>query len=229
MRSDQGGATFCHGGLDLYLPSGFRLELGVVRRGTTLAERLKTCGYKCLFDSCAPSTDREITVAVSQTAEYALRAVIRLAQHPGEAQTTQQLAEATLVPQSYLPKVLQPLARAGVVSAQRGSHGGYTLSRNPSSLSVLDVVNCVDPFRRIDHCPGKHADESHRLCGLHQLLDDELADTERRYRGTTIEQLLHPPGDIPPLCVAEPDREPTIKNGHSACDSTNATSISRTE
>jgi Rrf2 family nitric oxide-sensitive transcriptional repressor len=135
-------------------------------------------------------------VSVSQTAEYALRAVVRLAQQPGVAQTTQQLADATRVPQSYLPKVLQPLARAGIVIAQRGSHGGYSLHADPKVLSVMDVIACVDPVRRIDTCPGRDAIDGAALCALHQLLDADLAASEARFRETNIQQLL-PASDSP--------------------------------
>lgn len=147
-------------------------------------------------------------MSVSQTAEYALRAVVRLAQQPGVAQTTQQLAEATRVPQSYLPKVLQPLARAGIVIAQRGSHGGYSLHADPKTLSVMDVIACVDPVRRIDTCPGRDAIDGAALCALHHLLDADLAASEARFREATIQQLL-PQGEVPlqdasPVAVVEP-------------------------
>ncbi len=145
-------------------------------------------------------------MAVSQTAEYALRAVICLARHK-EAQTTQHIAECTGVPQSYLPKVLQPLTRSNLVSAQRGVRGGYTLERKADELSVLEVVNCVDPVGRIKTCPG-HPDgpdvavgEGQGLCPLHQLLDDVLAATERRFAETTIDQLAYDADGSPTLCV----------------------------
>ncbi len=168
-------------------------------------------------------------MSVSQTAEYALRAVIQLAQRPQAAQTTQQLADATMVPQSYLPKVLQPLTRTGMVSAQRGSNGGYRLNRDPRALSVLEVVNCVDPVRRIKQCPVMQKEAGSKLCGLHQLLDDELADTERRYKTTTIYELLHSASEVPPLCVAQPTDLQGSTNGHSSPETSTESSISTTE
>ena len=137
---------------------------------------------------------------VTQTAEYALRAVIRLAQDRDASQTTKQLAESTRVPQSYLPKVLQPLTRAGIVSAQRGSHGGYRLERDPSLLSVLDVVQCVDPMCRIEKCPLNRSDHKAQLCALHQLLDDTIATTLENFGRFTIEEMLASPGKREPLC-----------------------------
>ena len=57
---------------------------------------------------------------ISQTAEYALRAVISLARDPSTAQTTRQIAASTHVPAGYLSKVLQALGRAEIVVSQRG-------------------------------------------------------------------------------------------------------------
>ena len=60
----------------------------------------------------------------SQTVEYALRAVVHLATKTPEAQTTDQIAQATRVPRAYLSKVLQGLARGGIVQSTRGLGGG---------------------------------------------------------------------------------------------------------
>ncbi|HJT76483.1 MAG TPA: Rrf2 family transcriptional regulator [Gemmataceae bacterium] len=144
----------------------------------------------------------------SQTAEYALRAVVYLASRSGAAQTTQQVAEATKVPAGYLSKVLQGLARAGVVHAQRGLHGGFTLALPPERLTVLDVLQAVDPIRRIDSCPlGLKGHVN--LCPLHRRLDHALAMVEEALRSSTIAELLTEPDrrkGIPiPLCSVEED------------------------
>ena len=139
-------------------------------------------------------------MSVSQTAEYALRAVVWLAQNPGEPQTTQQLAEGTQVSVSYLPKVLQPLGRAGILTSQRGINGGYSLDRDPEGLTVLEIISCVDPITRIHRCPLKLATHTGGLCPLHKMLDDSIADTERRFAETTIADLLRRDTGLKPLC-----------------------------
>jgi Rrf2 family protein len=85
----------------------------------------------------------------SQTAEYALRAVVVLAGDPEKPWTAQEIAAHSLVPQDYLVKVLQALAKQGLVTAQRGRGGGYVLRRPPRGITVLDVINAVDTIRRI--------------------------------------------------------------------------------
>ncbi len=126
----------------------------------------------------------------SQTAEYALRAMVHLAADPELAQTTQQIAERTKVPLNYLSKLLQILRRAGLVDARRGVGGGFALSRDPATISVLDVLNVIDPLERIHTCPlglPEHADE---LCGMHRCLDEALAHLEKTFASTMIADLV---------------------------------------
>ena len=139
---------------------------------------------------------------LSQTAEYALRAVVHLSNSPGEAIAGPQLAQFTQVPAHYLSKVMQSLARGGLVDAQRGKRGGFTLTRSPEEISILDVINAVDPLRRIRACPlGLKGHE--RLCPLHRRLDDAIAHVERVFAETKIAELTRGTG-IKPLCeIAE--------------------------
>ncbi len=137
---------------------------------------------------------------ISQTAEYALRAIAHLASQPAVAQTTQQIADTTHVPPPYLSKVLQALARAGLIRSQRGLHGGFHLVKDPETLTVYDVVQAVDPLRRITTCPlGLKAHGTH-LCPLHRRLDDALSLVEQSFRDSTMADLLREPNTSKPLC-----------------------------
>lgn len=141
---------------------------------------------------------------ISQTAEYALRAVVYLGSQTGRPTTTQRIAAATQVPVGYLSKVLQSLGKAGLVEAQRGLRGGYVLARPTDELTVLDVINSVDPLQRIEGCPLGLQTHGEGLCSLHRCLDSGIAQVESLYRGTTIEQLLQEQGaDRSPLCDSE--------------------------
>ena len=137
---------------------------------------------------------------ISQTAEYALRAVAHLAGQTAGVQTTQQIAETTRVPLPYLSKVLQALARGGLIHSQRGLHGGFTLLKSPEALSVYDVVQAVDPLQRITTCPLGLAAHGTHLCPLHRRLDDALSQVEQAFRESTIADLLREPSTSKPLC-----------------------------
>ncbi|MCA9189606.1 MAG: Rrf2 family transcriptional regulator [Pirellulaceae bacterium] len=134
---------------------------------------------------------------ISQTAEYALRAIVYLADQE-MPQTNAQIAEVAQIPVGYLAKVMQMLSRAGLVNAQRGLRGGFTLAHDPQVLTVLTVVNAVDPIRRFHECPlGLHGIN---LCPLHRSLDDAGQKVEQAFGDTTIADLLSVPQRRKPLC-----------------------------
>lgn len=137
---------------------------------------------------------------ISQTVEYALRAVVYLADQGGEPRTVGEIAAVTHVPVAYLAKVLQELARAGLVASRRGLGGGFTLARAPAALTIWDVAEAVDPLQRIRSCPlGLDAHRT-RLCPLHRRLDDAMAEVERAFRATTVAEVLAEPSASKPLC-----------------------------
>ena len=136
----------------------------------------------------------------SQTVEYALRAVVHLADHAPAPRTTEQIAEATLVPQAYLSKVIQSLRRSEILQSRRGIGGGVSLAKAPEELTILEVVNAVEPIGRIRECPlGLKAHGVH-LCPLHKRMDNALAMVEEAFAKTTLAELLAEPTNSHPLC-----------------------------
>jgi Rrf2 family nitric oxide-sensitive transcriptional repressor len=136
----------------------------------------------------------------SQTVEYALRAVVHLADQAPSPRTTEQIALATLVPKAYLSKVLQGLCHAGIVQSKRGLRGGMVLTKSPAELTILEVVNAVEPIGRIRECPLGLISHGVRLCPLHRRLDSALAMVENAFQGTTLAEILAEPTQSHPLC-----------------------------
>lgn len=137
---------------------------------------------------------------LSQTCEYALRAVTCLAHHPGEFVTASDLAAATSVPSDYLSKVLQQLAAAKVVQGRRGVGGGYRLARDPEDITLLDIVDAMGVFQRLRSCPT-HQDESRGLCPLHKTVDLAVEAAESVFRNKTLADMLKESADGGRLCV----------------------------
>ncbi len=137
---------------------------------------------------------------ISQTVEYALRAVVYLAAEAPGHRTTEQIAKATRVPAAYLSKVLQSLARAKIVVSRRGIGGGMTLAHGPADLTILAVVNAVEPIQRIRSCPLGLAAHGVRLCPLHRRLDAALESVERAFGETTLAEVVAEPTKSRPLC-----------------------------
>ena len=147
----------------------------------------------------------------SDTVEYALRAIIHLAHEAPAARTTAQIAEATRVPKDYLSKILQNLAKKGIVQTQRGVGGGISLARRPDELTILDVVNAVEPIKRFRTCPLNLPNHGANLCPLHRRLDDAMATVEEAFRGSTLAEVLADPSSTSvPLCDGS-GAAPTLK------------------
>jgi Rrf2 family protein len=119
--------------------------------------------------------------------------------------TTQQIAAQTQVPAGYLSKVLQSLARAGLVEGQRGVGGGFVLARPAAQIRALEVINAVDPVRRIERCPLGRPDHEHRMCPLHRRLDLGIALLEQVFGQTTIDELLEDLDPARSLCAVAAD------------------------
>jgi Rrf2 family protein len=83
-------------------------------------------------------------VRVSARADYAVRALAELAARSGESITAESIARAQGVPLKFLLGILGELRRAGLVRSQRGPAGGYLLDRDPSSITIADVMRAVD-------------------------------------------------------------------------------------
>ena len=136
---------------------------------------------------------------LSKTAEYALRVAVCLAQSPDKLAAADELAEVTKIPRRYLHKVVQDLARDGLVRSQPGPGGGYSIAKSPKQITILNVVNAVAPLERIRHCPLGLTSHT-RLCPLHRELDKVYAETEKAFARVTLDQLLRSTSAIVPLC-----------------------------
>lgn len=140
---------------------------------------------------------------LSQTVEYALRAVVVLAKSQGSSRTVAEVAAQTGVPPEYLSKIMGGMVRTGLVQAQRGRGGGFLLARAPEELSVLDVVSAVDPIRRIRRCPLGLAEHRSQLCSLHRTIDEAMDTMERALAAATIASLLGEAPENSPLCDSQ--------------------------
>lgn len=90
---------------------------------------------------------------LSKKADYALIAMKHLALRPDQAASSaREIAEQYDIPVELMAKVLQRLAREGLLASHQGTRGGYQLSRSPSAISVADVIQAVDGPLTVTAC-----------------------------------------------------------------------------
>ncbi|MGK2962217.1 MAG: RrF2 family transcriptional regulator [Gemmatimonadaceae bacterium] len=90
---------------------------------------------------------------LSQTSDYALRAVLVLArEYERRSLRADEIARATGAPANYLSKTLNALAKAGVLKSARGPQGGFSLAIPPESLSLARVIDCFETRKPHTQC-----------------------------------------------------------------------------
>jgi len=96
---------------------------------------------------------------LSKKADYGLIALKYLALHNGGASSSaSDIAEIYGISAPLLAKVLQKLAKHGLVAARHGSSGGYTLARHPSLITALDAIRAIDGPLFITSCVTAHGE-----------------------------------------------------------------------
>lgn len=129
---------------------------------------------------------------LSDTAEYALRAVLYIAQRHEEGPVrAEQAAEALHVPRNYLSKILHVLAKEGVLSSTRGPQGGFRLGVPAARLRLFQIVQPFDSLEPRRTCLlGRPECSDRNPCTAHERwkgISDQVAGF---FRGTTVAALL---------------------------------------
>ena len=90
---------------------------------------------------------------LTKKADYGLMALKYLAEHTDEASlSAKDIAEAYHIPPQLLAKILQLLAREGLLRSHAGMNGGYTLSRQPQNITAFEVIRIIDGPLFITSC-----------------------------------------------------------------------------
>ena len=127
---------------------------------------------------------------LTQTVEYALRIAVCLAESDPQPQTADDLARVTHVPRAYLAKVVQSMVRGGTARSKRGVGGGVALAKSPSSLTLLDVINSVEPIKRMGCEPVGSKGRSAGLSGLNRRFENGIVAVEHIFAESTLADIV---------------------------------------
>lgn len=106
----------------------------------------------------------------SNAGKYGLRAVLYLAVYATKDQKigVDHIAEALEVPRHFLAKILQQLAKAGIVTSVKGPHGGFYCSEENLSVKMQAVIECIEGKNVVAECVlGLKSCSAKRPCPLH--------------------------------------------------------------
>ncbi|MFQ6099332.1 MAG: RrF2 family transcriptional regulator [Armatimonadota bacterium] len=112
---------------------------------------------------------------VSEAASLALHSMVALARSAERPLPTHRIAEAFDVSEAHLSKVLQRLARVGLVKSIRGPKGGFVLAKPATEISLRDVYEAIDGPLTPTHCLFDDPVCDHEQC----IFGDQLVQSSR--------------------------------------------------
>ncbi len=108
---------------------------------------------------------------LTRHADYAIRVMVDLASHPpGAVFPRSRISERQDVPPAYLAKIVQSLARAGLVRTRAGARGGISLGLPPGAVTLRRVIEAVEGPIELNRCvlePGECPRD--RFCPVHPV------------------------------------------------------------
>jgi Rrf2 family protein len=131
---------------------------------------------------------------LSKKVEYGLMALRHMAMKPiGQMFTAKEIAAQYDIPYELLAKVLQKLAKAGLVSSMQGVHGGYSLMQRPNEVRISRIINIIEDEKpTITGCyaEGGESCSIFNACTIRKPLEKVQHNLNILFENTTLEQII---------------------------------------
>lgn len=129
---------------------------------------------------------------LTRQGDYAIRTVLHLALHRQIVHATREIAVTQDIPEAFLNKIVQSLAKAGLVNTFRGARGGIKLAKLPGEITMLDVIEAVEGPLTISKCLVE-ADicPNNGVCPVHQVWDEIRSKMVEDLRNTSFQKLVN--------------------------------------
>ncbi|MFA8433933.1 MAG: Rrf2 family transcriptional regulator [Marinifilaceae bacterium] len=135
---------------------------------------------------------------LSNTCKYAIRSVIYLAINSQEGKKIgiKRISEDLEIPTPFLGKILQSLARQKLLTSTKGPHGGFGLGKDPSEITLMNIVEIVDGLDMFENCligmrPCKTDTNKQAPCPVHNQFAEIRQQMYTLFNDRTIEQLIN--------------------------------------
>ena len=132
---------------------------------------------------------------ITRAGEYGVLGLLCLARREaGQVVMIDEVSREEQIPRSFLAKIFQSLARAGLVRSNRGTGGGFALAKPPGEITTLDIIEAIEGRIAFQRCLEAPADCPHSggcpLCGLFSQAQTQVRDVFAR---TTLADLMKTP------------------------------------
>ena len=126
----------------------------------------------------------------SNACEYAIRAMTYLARNPSALHLAREIAEEEEIPYYFLSKILQNLARDGLLKSTKGRGGGFELAKKPESIKLYDIKVSIDGDVDLYECAvGLAKCNDRQPCPLHDTFKPLRERIKRYLKETSLSEM----------------------------------------
>ena len=132
---------------------------------------------------------------LTRGSDYGLRGMLYMARQPlGQVCLVSQVAAAEELPESYLAKIFQDLARGRLLISHRGAKGGFSLVDDPQEINLLQIIEAVEGPIALAPCLDiREGCDRVNLCEIYDALDSAQAQMISVLESTTLADLVAKP------------------------------------
>ena len=131
---------------------------------------------------------------VTRKTDYAVRCILYLAQAKEQVANVTEVSRQMHIPKTFLAKIFQKLAKAGLVASQRGMNGGFRLAKEPRKISLLDIMEAIQGPLCVNVCAvDRKKCKRSAVCSVHPFWVELRQEMNQRLKEQTIDRLI--PGD----------------------------------
>lgn len=128
---------------------------------------------------------------VTRETDYAVRTILYLARNKDRMTSVTEIADAMLIPKTFLAKLLQRLVKNHLLISSRGVNGGFRLAKKPDQITLLDVMEVMQGPAAINICAIDNARCSlSATCTVHPVWVEIRKEVEKKLTRVTIARLM---------------------------------------
>ena len=135
---------------------------------------------------------------LTKRSEYALIALVHMVDREGGVVSVRELCERYPLPKRLVAEVLKDLARAGLVTSQRGAQGGYTLAQSAEEITLGQIIGAMEGIPPLTNCETLASArdggcEVHPVCPIRSPVERVREHLWRLFESTTLRSLVPNP------------------------------------
>lgn len=129
---------------------------------------------------------------ITREVDYALRIVLMLSREQKQIEA-KVISESNGIPYRFTLKILRKIVQAGIIRSYRGVNGGYVLNCEPSEISMLDVIECIDGTLSLNRCEEDDcAFKSCTECAISSSLHNVQDKLKQELKSVTFDKMIIP-------------------------------------